>query len=338
MQSGEATVRLGEPTGMEIREVARGAFACLVPDRGWGWSNAGYVAAGGGLMVDTFMDVARTRVALAGLREVAPAWQGDVPARLVNTHHNVDHCFGNQLFQEREIIGHRLCAEGMARDLTPAAIVALLGSAELSDGLRWFADDVRAFDFSEVEVTPPNRWIEHDTELDLGTTSAHLLTVGPAHTAGDVVVHLPEEGVVYAGDVLFRDCTPIGWEGTFAGWMAALDRLIALEPAVIVPGHGPVCGPEGAAELRDYFAFVYEEARIGWENELSIEDAARRIDLGPFGAWSQPERLVFNVARAYRELRGGAVDEPVPATELMNQAVALRRHWERGPLGPGERG
>lgn len=309
---------------MELREVARGVYACLVPDRGWGWSNAGFVAAGGGLMVDTFMDVARTRRALSLYAERG----GGEPARLVNTHHNVDHVWGNQLFRDREILGHRRCAEAMARDLAPQVMQAMLSQGSLPPGLRWFADDVRAFDFSEVEVTPPNRLLDGDLSLDLGATRVDLLDVGPAHTAGDLVVHLPEQGVVFSGDVIFRLCTPIGWEGTFAHWMAALDRIAALGPETIVPGHGPLCGVEGALELRRYLEYVRDESRRFHEQGLEPLEAARRMDLGPFASWSQPERLVFNVERAYRELRGGAWDEPVDAARLLDAAVSLRRHWE----------
>lgn len=310
---------------MELREVAPRVYAFLVEDRGWSWSNAGFVAAGGGLMVDTLADVRRTRQALALYAER----EGGRPDRLLNTHHNLDHCWGNQLFRDAEILGHRACAARMRRDLSPRALQALVEHPDPSPGMRWFAEDVRAFDFSEVEVTPPNRLLDGDLELDLGETRAHVLHLGPAHTEGDLVVHLPEEGVLFAGDLVFRRCTPIGWEGTFAGWIAALERIAALEPAVIVPGHGPLDGPEGALELRDYLVYVREEAaRLHSEGVREVLEASKRIDPGPWAGWTQPERLVFNVARAFRELRGGPIDEPVPVVELLDAAVALRRHWE----------
>jgi cyclase len=311
---------------MELREIAPHVYAALVPDRGWSWSNAGCVARGDGLMVDTFMDVRRTREALALLAD-AGAQQ---PARLVNTHHNVDHCWGNQLFREREIIAHRRAAEHMAKDLRPELLAALVEAKEASPGLAWFAGDLRGhFDFSDVEVTLPNRLIEGDLELAVGDTPVRLLSVGPAHTAGDVLVHLPEDDVVFAGDVIFRGCTPIGWEGTFASWIAALERILGLAPAVIVPGHGPLCGPEGAEELIDYFRYVYGEAQRCFARGLSLEEAAGAIELGPFGRWSQPERLVFNLARAYRELEGRSEDEPLPATELLDLAVKVRPRLRR---------
>ena len=310
---------------MELVEVAPGAYACLQEDRGWGWSNAGFVNAGGGLVVDTLMDVGHTRRMLDLVAGVASG----TPERLVNTHHNIDHCWGNQLLADAEIIAHRECAERMQADLTPAALQGLMNAPDLSPGARWFAGDMADFDFSDVEVTPPNRVIEGDTELDLGGVSARILYVGPAHTAGDVVVHLPEQGVVYVGDVVFRQCTPIGWEGTFDGWIAALDRIVGLEAPVVVPGHGPVCDPDGVRELRAYFEYVFAESRTFYEQGVPALEAAKKIDLGPYAAWTQPERLIFNVERAYRELRGGAWDENVEIMRLLDDAWELGRH-QRG--------
>ncbi|MCZ6783734.1 MAG: MBL fold metallo-hydrolase [Proteobacteria bacterium] len=311
---------------MELREIAPGAYACLQEDRGWGWSNSGFVSAGGGLVIDTLMDLGHTRKMLDLYAGVIP----DKPRRLVNTHHNVDHCWGNQLLADAEIIGHRECAARMAGDLSPEAIQAMISAPDLSPGARWFADDLADFDFSGITLTPPTTLLDGDTELDLGGVSARILYVGPAHTAGDVIVHLPEQNVVYVGDVVFHRCTPIGWEGTFAGWIAALDRIVGLAPETIVPGHGPLCDVEGVRELRAYFEYVYAESRRYYDQELPALEAARKIDLGPYAAWTQPERLIFNVERAYREFRGGAWDENVEVMRLLEDAWTLGQHYRGG--------
>ncbi|MBL0292222.1 MAG: MBL fold metallo-hydrolase [Betaproteobacteria bacterium] len=97
--------------------------------------------------------------------------------------------------------------------------------------------------------------------LDLEGLEVHMISVGPCHRVGDTIVHVPAEGVVFAGDVVFRQCTPMGWHGTSTKWLQALDLILWLDPEVIVPGHGPLCGIEGAMELKAYLEYVREESR-----------------------------------------------------------------------------
>lgn len=305
---------------MHLRELAPGVYACLQPDRGWGWSNSGYVTRGGGLVVDTFWDLPRTRRMIELYKTVSD----DPPRRIVNTHHNGDHCWGNQLFRGAEIIGHRLCADAMRKDLQPEALRALLASRDLDPGLRGFADELRDFDFEGIEVTPPTTLVEERLEIDLDGALAIIQYVGPAHTPGDVIVFLPDTRVLFGGDVMWHGCTPLGWEGTFARWTSALDEMIRLEPALVVPGHGPVCGAEGIHTLRSYLDYVVSESRRFLDAGLEPMEAARRMDLGPYADWTQPERLIFNVERAYRELRGEPWDRPIDAIRLVRQAYELR--------------
>ncbi len=312
---------------MDLVEIAPHVHACLQPDRGLGWSNSGLVDRGGGLVVDTFWDLPHTRQAMQLYAEVTYA----VPGRVVNTHHNGDHCWGNQLYAEvgSEIIGHRLCAEQMAADTTPALLRGLAEAdpAELGPPLAGFAEALAEWDFRDVVITPPTTLLDEELELDLDGTLARVLYVGPAHTAGDVVVHLPAEGVVFAGDVLFHRCTPIGWEGTTERWVAALDRVVALEPAVVVPGHGPLADIDGVRAMREYLLYVFEEARSGHDAGLSPLDCAKQIDLGPpYLGWTEPERLAFNVHRAYRELRGEPWDTPVDLMTVLGDVAQLRDH------------
>ena len=92
---------------MELREIATDVYACLQEDRGLGCSNSGLVNRGGGLVVDTFWDLPHTRELIGNYGRV---WKS--PARrVVNTHHNGDHCWGNQLFEGAEIIGHSFMPE-----------------------------------------------------------------------------------------------------------------------------------------------------------------------------------------------------------------------------------
>jgi cyclase len=305
---------------MELRQIATNVYACLQEDRGLGTSNSGLVNRGGGLVVDTFWDLPHTRQLI---ELYARVWES--PARrVVNTHHNGDHCWGNQLFPGAEIIGHRLCAAAFAHE--SPALMQMLRDTTQSDNpaIASIAQALAPWDFSGIELTPPTTLMEDLLVLDLDGLPVHLRYVGPAHTAGDVIVHLPEQRVVFAGDVLFRLCTPIGWQGTFDRWITALDEIVALDPQVIVPGHGPLCGSEGAREMQAYLQYVRSEARRFFEAGLSTLEAARRIDLGPYASWTEPERILFNIERAYREFRGEPFDAPIDATAIVQGMHALR--------------
>jgi cyclase len=305
---------------MQLQELAQDVYACLQPDRGLGWSNSGFINRGGGLVVDTFWDLPHTRELIENYARVSPQ-----PAqRLVNTHNNGDHCWGNQLFPQAEIIGHRLCAAAFDRE-RPALLQTLRGAVDSPDpAMATLARALSVWDFCDITPLPPTTLIEDRLELELDGVAVHLIYVGPAHTAGDVIVHLPAQRVVFAGDILFRLCTPIGWDGTFAGWVRALDFICELAPEIIVPGHGPLCGIEGAQELKAYLLYVQAEAQQGFAAGLSALECAKRIDPGPYANWTEPERILFSVERAYRELRGEPYDTPVDVVAIFRKMHELR--------------
>jgi glyoxylase-like metal-dependent hydrolase (beta-lactamase superfamily II) len=309
---------------MELRQIARDVHACLQPDRGLGFSNSGLLARGGGLVVDTFWDLPHTRQLIDAYARVHP----EPVTRVVNTHHNGDHCWGNQLFPQAEVIGHRLCAEAFGKEKPEVMQMLRSATDSTNPALAMLASRLAEWDFTGVELRPRTRLIEDRLELDLDGMAVHLIYVGPAHTIGDVVVHLPAERVVFTGDVLFRNCTPIGWEGTYAQWGAALDAIVALAPEVVVPGHGPLCGVEGPREMKAYLEYVRREARAHFDAGRTEVEAAKRIDLGPYAGWTEPERIVFNVARAYREFRGEPFDAPIDVNALfagMHDVATARR-------------
>jgi glyoxylase-like metal-dependent hydrolase (beta-lactamase superfamily II) len=308
---------------MRLHELARDIFACLQADRGLGYSNSGLVNRAGGLVIDTFWDLPHTRELIG---EYARVWR-EPARRVVNTHANGDHCWGNQLFPDAEIIGHRLCAAAFGRE-SPAMLQALRDSASSEDpAIASLAKKLADWDFTGIEPRPPTRLVDERLHLDLDGMGVELVHVGPAHTSGDVIVHLPEQRVVFTGDVLFRRCTPIGWDGTYDKWLDALDTIVALAPEQIVPGHGPICGIEGPKEMKAYLEYVRAESRRFHAQGLSALEAAKRIDLGPYAGWTEPERLVFNVERAYRELRGESFDAPIDAIALFREMYQLERAW-----------
>lgn len=311
---------------MELAQVSTNAYACLQLEGGLGASNSGFINLGGGLVVDSFWDLPRTRELIKHYSGIS----SDTPRRLINTHHNGDHTWGNQLFAEAgtEVIGHRLCAEYFATE-NPSGMQMLTKAEGLPPAMEGLAKALRRFDFEGIELTPPTTLIDEDTEIDLGSTTAKLLYVGPAHTAGDIVVHLEDEGVIFTGDVLFNQCTPVGWEGTFDNWILALERLAELEPEIVVPGHGPVGTTEDLLELKEYLEYVLAEARSHYDRGHTTLEAAQAIELGRWSEWEEPERLAFQVNRAYREFDGIQWDERPDTSKIFSEVAQLRDEFTK---------
>jgi cyclase len=115
---------------------------------------------------------------------------------------------------------------------------------------------------------------------------------------------VPERRLVFAGDLVFHGGTPFLLMGSVRGAVAAVERLAALAPGTIVPGHGPVSGPDVLDDQLAYLRFVQDVAAEGRRAGLGPLDAAREADLGPFAGWLDPERLVGNLHRAMAELDG----------------------------------
>ena len=113
---------------------------------------------------------------------------------------------------------------------------------------------------------------------------------------------MPGDGVVFTGDILFIEGTPIVWAGPIKNWIKACDRLIALDASVIVPGHGPLTDAAGVRAVRDYLSYIDVEAKKRFDAGMSVEEAARDIALGTFASWRDKERLAVNVNARYREL------------------------------------
>ncbi|WP_232838186.1 MBL fold metallo-hydrolase [Streptomyces geranii] len=278
-------------------ELGHGCHAWIAGDAGWGMSNAGLITGrGASVLVDTLYDLRLTRImldALAPLTDVAPI------TTVVNTHGNGDHWFGNQLVAHAEIIAARGSLADM-RQVGPAEMRALTG---MDSPAGHFARRIFGrFDHTGIEPALPNRTFDGETVLDIGGTEVRLIDVGPAHSAGDTIVHVPRARTVYTGDIVFAGATPVVWHGPFARWLAACDLLLDLDADTVVPGHGPVTTKRTVREIRDYLEYVHEQATARFTAGMPALDAARDIRLGRFADLDESERLAVNVHTVYREL------------------------------------
>jgi cyclase len=284
-----------------LHELGDGLYAYLQPDGGWGWSNAGLVTAEGtSLLVDTLFDLKLTRDMLDAMQ---PVTDGNPIGQAFNTHGNGDHWFGNSLLPDGiPIVASAGAIEDM-RAAPAAAVNVLFNDLDLGPEFDAFAERaMRKFDFASVVERLPTESFEGRHDLRVGDRDVHLIELGPAHTLGDTIAHVPDAGVVFSGDLLFIEGTPIVWDGPVANWLAACDRIIELGARTIVPGHGPVTDDSGVRDVQRYLTYVRDEARQRFDGGMDETVAADDIDLTDFRDWGDPERIAVNVATVYREL------------------------------------
>lgn len=277
-----------------------GFYAYIQPDGGWGLNNVGiHVGERGVLLVDTVFTVNRAH-ALAG----AVAGLTDRPVHtIVNTHHHGDHTYGNFAFPGSTIISHGDCR-----------------AAVLETGLKttqWFP----GVDFGDIDVHAPFVTFDDALTIHCDGTPAILRALGPAHTDRDVVVWVPDKRLLFAGDLLFNGGTPFVLMGSISGLVETLTAIGQWGARTVVPGHGDVCGAEVIDDQLAYLDFLLAEAREAFEKGKAPLDAARDIDLGAFGGWTDSERLVGNLHRAYSEFRGEPRAVPLDYQRIVDEMV-----------------
>lgn len=269
--------------------VAPGVYAIVQLDGSWGLSNSALItSASRSVLVDTYFTERRN----LQLREITGMLGAGPPSILVNTHHHGDHVHGNGWFPEALVVAHGSCRDAIA-GLNPAVSARRFSSV----------------DFGETRPTMPDLTFDTSLCIHAEDLTVDVIYPGVAHCAGNSVVHIPERRVLIAGDLLLKGCTPTFVGGSALGFRAVLDRLRALDAEIVIPGHGPVCGPEVFGETEQYLDFVLGLAEDALKDGKSPLESARGADLGTFSGWHDSERLVGNLYRAMTELGSGEAFE-----------------------------
>lgn len=269
----------------QLIELAEGVLAYIQPDGGWCVSNAGVLLGDddGPVLIDATATVARAR----SLRDAIDAHTTAPVRALVVTHRHGDHHYG-------------------ACEVAPQAVVIAHDNARdqmLADGLN-LVGIWKQVQWGEVKLRPASATYADRMTLHCGGRRVELIHPGPAHTTGDTIVWLPEQKVVFAGDIVFSGVTPLVMMGSVTGSLRALQKLRELGPRVVVGGHGPLAGPEVIDANEAYLRWVWEVAEQSRRRGLTPLQAAFDTDLGPFADLIDSERLVANLHRAYAELDG----------------------------------
>lgn len=236
-------------------------------------SNAGFVVTPGGVVVIDALG--SPKLARELLEEIARVTAQPV-THVVVTHYHADHIYGLQEFRKR---GARIIAQRGALDYIHSDTAASRLRASRVDLAPWIDE--------RTELVLPDQWVDGETELVVGGQRLLLQPVGPAHTPEDLVVFLPSESVLFAGDMVFRGRIPFVGQADSRQWIAALDTLLKMNAKVVVPGHGGL-STQARTDLqltRDYLAFLRETMGAAAREMEPFDEAYARVD------WSKFEHL-----------------------------------------------
>lgn len=333
-------------TGQVWQEIGPGVHAWIHPRGDWGESNAGLVIGSGEevLLIDTQWDEPTT---LRMLHE-APLPEGASIGTLVNTHADGDHVWGNAVVGAARIVATDAAASAFDHENPQrfARLATLAGHTQSLPLLRvprvggpltqfqllarYYAVMADGWDYAGVRLTRPTDTFSGSLDLEIGGRRIELIEVGPAHSAGDAIVHLPDDGIVFAADILFVGVTPVMWAGPIGNWLAALDRIDALAPTIVVPGHGPVSGLAEVQTLREYLLWaidVGERQRAAGEDPAKAGAAALRsrdFQRSPWADWVSPERLIVTLTALQREAEGEPpIASVVERAKVVSQLAVL---------------
>ena len=237
-------------------------------------SNAGFVVTSSGVVViDALGSPTLAAELIAEIRRVTPK-----PIRyLIVTHFHADHIYGLQAFKA---VGATIIAHPAGREYLNSETAQRRLEASREDLFPWIDE--------HTQLLGADRWLDdNDTTLVLGGQPFRIRHVGPAHTPEDLVVFVPNAGVLFAGDLVFRGRIPFVGQADSRQWIESLNALVAMEPRLLIPGHGPVSTTprEDLALTRDYLVHLRTTMGEAARNQEPCEEAYAKAD------WSKFERL-----------------------------------------------
>ncbi len=235
-------------------------------------SNAGFIVTGQGVVViDALGSPALARQLVAAIRKITP----QPITHVIVTHYHADHVYGLQVFKA---LGARILAHGSARSYLNSDTARLRLQASRQELAPWVD--------ANTALVEADEWLDTEREFKIGEIQLQIKHVGPAHTPEDLVVYLPQQQLLFAGDLVFRARIPFVGQADSRRWITALDGLLAIDARLIVPGHGPVS--ESAREdmqlTRDYLSYLRSAMGQAAKNMDPFEEAYAATDWSRFAA------------------------------------------------------
>ena len=245
-------------------------------------SNAGFVVTGDGVVVfDALGTPALGRAMLAAIRRITP----QPVKRVIVSHYHADHFYGLAAFKDA---GAEIWAQRRAE--------AYLTSGQASDRLAQRRLDLFPWVDDKTRIVTPDVWLDGDTDFRLGGITFRVLYAEGAHSPEDVMMYVVEERVLFAGDLLFAGRVPFVGTADSKGWLKAMDKMIAVKPAVVIPGHGAASTnvERDLVLTRDYLVYLRETMGRAVADLDSFDDAYARTDWSKFKglpAFEQANRI-----------------------------------------------
>jgi len=237
-------------------------------------SNAGFVVTGDGVVVfDGLGTPALGRAIVAAIAKVTP----QRIRRVVVSHYHADHIYGLQALKAAgaEIWAQRKAAE-------------YLNSSVASERLAQRRAELAPWVDEQTRIVPPDVWIDADTDFRMGALTFRLIYSGGAHSPEDTLMYVVDDRVLYAGDLVFAGRLPFVGNADSRGWLAALDKMLALQPApvIVLPGHGGASRDPARdfAITRDYLVYLRESMRRAVRELEPFDQAYAKVDWSRFSA------------------------------------------------------
>lgn len=329
------------PIDANFSAIADDLYVWLPRQRGWGLANCGLLASRrGGLWIDAPYDQPSARLFLdASERVLGELGEGAGAgvSRVVVTHANGDHLWGARVLPDAEVIVRREALAHLHYDPTPQQQHALLNGDGQGALFRYLRKHFGGFDWDGLEAVRPDTVFAGELELRVGEYPVRVFEVPSAHTGGDLMVHLPRQGAVFTGDVVFGSTAeqpgdhPVHWAGPLSNVVRGVDAALATGAEVFVPGHGPVLDREGMRAYAAYVEYVAERAAELYRAGVPAV-AAARVVIGErrYPELGLAERVVVTVGTEFRHLalaEGGSVEVP-GVLEVMGALAGVAEELE----------
>ncbi|WP_407069693.1 MBL fold metallo-hydrolase [Leptothrix ochracea] len=249
-------------------------------------SNAGVIVTDDGVVViDALGSPPLAQRLIDEIAKITP-----LPIRwVIVTHYHADHVYGLQAFRA---LGAKIVAHSAAREYLQSDTARLRMEASRLELFPWIDES--------TQLQDPDQWLEDQPwHLKIGSTELVIKHVGPAHTPEDLVVYMPAAGVLFAGDLVFRGRVPFVGQANSRRWIDALDKLLAFDARIVVPGHGAISTDVSTdlRQTRDYLAYLRQTMGEAAANMEPFEEAYARVDWSRFA--KMPLFAVANRMNAY---------------------------------------